>query len=65
MFEGVGFIWRARIILATITLDLFAVLLGGAVGLLPVYAKDIPQHRCPVVWAGCELCPSSGRAGPH
>lgn len=41
MFEGVGFIWRARIILATITLDLFAVLLGGAVGLLPVYAKDI------------------------
>jgi MFS family permease len=39
--EGIRFIWRTRIILATISLDLFAVLLGGAVGLLPVYAKDI------------------------
>ena len=30
-------------ILAAITLDLFAVLLGGAVALLPVFAKDILQ----------------------
>lgn len=38
---GVRFIWRTRILLATITLDLFAVLLGGATMLLPVFAKDI------------------------
>jgi len=41
LLEGVAFIRRTQIILATITLDLFAVLLGGAVTLLPVYAKDI------------------------
>lgn len=38
---GLRFVWRTRIILATITLDLFAVLLGGAVALLPIYATDI------------------------
>jgi len=41
LLEGLAFIRRTQIILATITLDLFAVLLGGAVTLLPVYAKDI------------------------
>jgi MFS family permease len=41
LLDGVAFIRRTQIILATITLDLFAVLLGGAVTLLPVYAKDI------------------------
>jgi MFS family permease len=34
-------VWRTKIILATITLDLFAVLLGGAVVLLPLVATDI------------------------
>ena len=38
---GVRFIWQTRILFATITLDLFAVLLGGATMLLPVFAKDI------------------------
>ena len=33
--------WGSRIILGTITLDLFAVLLGGATALLPIFAKDI------------------------
>jgi hypothetical protein len=37
----VRFIWQTRILFATITLDLFAVLLGGATMLLPVFAKDI------------------------
>jgi len=41
MLEGLAFIRRTQIILAALTLDLFAVLLGGAVTLLPVYAKDI------------------------
>jgi len=38
---GLRFIWRHQSILAAITLDLFAVLLGGAVALLPIYADKI------------------------
>jgi MFS family permease len=38
---GFKFVFANPIILGTITLDLFAVLLGGATALLPVYAKDI------------------------
>ena len=38
---GFRFVFGSPIILGTITLDLFAVLLGGATALLPVYAKDI------------------------
>lgn len=40
---GLRFVWRTKIMLASITLDLFAVLLGGAVTLLPIFAKDILQ----------------------
>jgi MFS family permease len=43
IFAGFAFIWRTPIFLAAITLDLFAVLLGGAVALLPVFARDILQ----------------------
>lgn len=43
LFEGLHFIRRERIVLGAISLDLFAVLLGGAVALLPVYARDILQ----------------------
>ncbi|MDT8389555.1 MAG: MFS transporter [Lentisphaeria bacterium] len=39
--EGIRFVWRRKLILGTVSLDLFAVLLGGAVYLLPVFAKDI------------------------
>jgi MFS family permease len=39
--EGLDFLRRSPVILAAITLDLFAVLLGGATTLLPVYARDI------------------------
>ncbi|GGE08337.1 MFS transporter [Aureimonas endophytica] len=38
---GFRFIWRERIVLGAISLDLFAVLLGGAVALMPVFATDI------------------------
>ena len=38
---GLRFIFREKLLLAAISLDLFAVLLGGAVALLPVYAKTI------------------------
>jgi MFS family permease len=40
---GIRFVAQTPLILATITLDLFAVLLGGATTLLPIYAKDILQ----------------------
>jgi MFS family permease len=41
VFEGFRYIWREKLILGAISLDLFAVLLGGAVALLPVYASEI------------------------
>ena len=41
IFAGLHFIRRTPVFLAAITLDLLAVLVGGAVALLPVYAKDI------------------------
>ena len=41
VFAGLHFIWQQKLILGAISLDLFAVLLGGAVALLPVYAREI------------------------
>src|SRR5271155_1576683 len=41
IFAGLNFIWREKLILGAISLDLFSVLLGGAVALLPVYAREI------------------------
>jgi MFS family permease len=41
VFAGFIYIWRQKIILGSISLDMFAVLLGGAVALLPVYAREI------------------------
>jgi MFS family permease len=43
VFAGFTFVRRNPLFLAAITLDLFAVLFGGAVALLPIYAKDILQ----------------------
>ena len=41
VLAGVSYIWNHKIVLGSISLDLFAVLLGGAVALLPVYAQNI------------------------
>lgn len=41
LFAGVSFIWHRKEVLGAISLDLFAVLLGGAVALLPIFARDI------------------------
>jgi MFS family permease len=38
---GFKYVWKTKLLLATMTLDLFAVLFGGAVALLPIYARDI------------------------
>ncbi|MCX7277893.1 MAG: MFS transporter [Burkholderiales bacterium] len=41
VLAGVRFIWEKKTILGAVSLDLFAVLLGGATALLPMFAKDI------------------------
>ncbi len=41
MLAGMDHVWNEKTVLAAISLDLFAVLLGGATALLPIYAKDI------------------------
>jgi MFS family permease len=43
ILAGFHYIWREKLILGSISLDLFAVLLGGSVALLPVYAREILQ----------------------
>jgi len=47
---GLAFVYRTKAILAAITLDMVAVLFGGAIALLPIYAQDIialPQYLVP------------------
>jgi len=41
IFAGFRYIWSEKIVLGAVSLDLFAVLLSGAVALLPVYARDV------------------------
>lgn len=41
LFAGFRFVWSEKVVLGAISLDLFAVLLGGAAALLPVYARDV------------------------
>lgn len=41
LFAGIAFIWHRKEVLGAISLDLFAVLLGGATALLPIFARDI------------------------
>ena len=41
IFAGVSYIWQRKVVLGAISLDLFAVLLGGATALLPMFARDV------------------------
>ena len=41
LIGGFSYIWKEKIVLGAISLDMFAVLLAGAVALLPIYARDI------------------------
>jgi MFS family permease len=41
MLAGFRYVWQAKLLLGSISLDLFAVMLGGATALLPIYATDI------------------------
>ena len=59
MFEGFRYIKTHPIILGSISLDLFAVLLGGATALLPVYARDI-LHVGAIGLGGLRSAPAVG-----
>ncbi len=60
--EGMLFVLRKRIILATLTLDMFAVLLGGATALLPIFADQI-LHCGPVGLGWLRAAPAIGACG--
>lgn len=59
--EGIRFIARKRIVLSAISLDLFAVLLGGAIALLPIYAVQI-LHVGPTGFGALRAAPLLGTA---
>lgn len=59
LLEGLSFLRRTQVILASITLDLFAVLLGGATTLMPIYARDI-LHVGPSGLGWLQAAPSLG-----
>ena len=45
--DGLRYVWRNKVVLGSITLDLFAVFLAGATALFPVYARDILEVGAP------------------
>ncbi len=59
LFAGVAFVRQNPAILGTISLDLFAVLLGGATALLPIYARDI-LHTGPMGLGVLRAAPAAG-----
>jgi MFS family permease len=59
LLDGVRFVVRARLLLAMISLDLFAVLLGGATALLPIYAHQI-LHGGATAFGVLRAAPSVG-----
>ncbi|MDQ6831474.1 MAG: MFS transporter [Gemmatimonadota bacterium] len=59
LMSGLRYVWGTKVILATLTLDMFAVLLGGATTLLPVFAKDI-LHVGPGGLGWLAAAPSTG-----
>ena len=56
---GFSYVWQTKLLLSVMSLDLFAVLLGGAVALLPVFAKDILRVG-PVGLGWMQAAPSIG-----
>ena len=59
LMAGLRFVFRRKVILATITLDLFAVLLGGVTALLPIFADQI-LHCGPVGLGWMRAMPAVG-----
>jgi len=61
LLEGLRFVWRKKVILGAVSLDLFAVLFGGAVALLPAVASDI-LHVGPDGFGWLRAAPGIGAA---
>lgn len=61
VIEGIRFVRQRPVVLGAISLDLFAVLLGGATALLPVYARDI-LHVGPIGLGVLRSAPAIGAA---
>ena len=57
--EGLVFVWRRKMVLGAISLDLFAVLFGGATALLPAYTREI-LHAGPEVFGYLRAAPGVG-----
>ena len=62
MLAGLRYVWETKLLLGSISLDLFAVLLGGATALLPIFAKDI-LHTGPQGLGLLRAMPSLGALG--
>lgn len=58
---GIAYVWRKPLVLGAFSLDLFAVLLGGATALLPIYARDI-LHVGPLGLGVLRSAPALGAA---
>jgi MFS family permease len=59
LLEGLRFTWRRKTVLGAISLDLFAVLFGGATALLPAFTKDV-LHAGPDVFGYLRAAPGVG-----
>ncbi|MFM8273991.1 MAG: MFS transporter, partial [Gemmata sp.] len=57
--EGLGYVWHNKVVLGAISLDLFAVLLGGATALLPVFAREV-LHVGPGGFGALRAAPAVG-----
>jgi MFS family permease len=61
VLEGLRFVFRRRTVLGAISLDLFAVLFGGATAMLPIYASDV-LHVSPAGFGALRSAPGIGAA---
>ena len=59
MLEGMRFVWRRKTVLGAISLDLFAVLFGGATALLPAFTRDV-LHAGPDIFGYLRAAPGIG-----
>lgn len=59
LLEGLRFVWRRKTVLGAISLDLFAVLFGGATALLPAFTQDV-LHAGPDVFGYLRAAPGIG-----
>ena len=61
LLEGLRFVFRKRTVLGAISLDLFAVLFGGATAMMPIYASDV-LHVGPIGYGILRSAPGTGAA---